>query len=184
MDDLRTLGNPINTKGIEENRLWCQAFDLARLILEPFFSKSRDEKWVWENAYTHVAHTNSAKCTQNKKGGAKADNHLFQNCREFMRQEIIALEPNIVVTFGVEAWASLGKNNFPVIEETPCETLFNGQKIEMPMLTREVNGRKVVHINMPFPTQRFGHWDNHYAPKKQLIADNAAKIKALVEQCM
>jgi hypothetical protein len=46
------------------------------------------------------AHANAAKCTQNKPKNAQADDHLFENCREYLRGELAILKPRILVTQG------------------------------------------------------------------------------------
>ena len=49
------------------------------------------------------AHVNAVKCTMNKKYNRKADGILFENCREYLRDEIDILSPDVIVTLGEEA---------------------------------------------------------------------------------
>ena len=56
-----------------------------------------------EHAMLFYAHINAAKCTTNKKGREQADKELFKNCREYLRGEIDALCPDIIITHGGKA---------------------------------------------------------------------------------
>lgn len=55
--------------------------------------------------HRYFAHTNSAKCSLNKKGRSEADRRLFQNCRAYIPSELRILAPDILVTQG--QWAKV-----------------------------------------------------------------------------
>lgn len=78
---------------------WKETCLLAHRILKRF---KPDLTLLEIQAY--FAHTNSAKCCQNKSGGGMADERLFDNCREYIRGEIEVLDPNIIITQGDQAW--------------------------------------------------------------------------------
>ena len=111
----------------EKNRHWFQTHAFAWRILKGFYPKSESEltreidsyfaagqivgdpETITAKVRKHVtpyfAHTNSAKCSQNKNRHEKSDQRLFTNCRNsgFLAGELKNLEPDIVVTQGAEA---------------------------------------------------------------------------------
>jgi len=75
---------------------------------------------------SYIAHVNSAKCCQNKKGRAKADQTLFKNCRRFIPGELEVLRPDVVVTQGNEAEAAIRKL---IRQPTVRKTIPAGRKL-------------------------------------------------------
>ena len=83
---------------LDKSRHWYHTHELARMILRNFKPELR-----LEQAKHYFAHTNSAKCCQNKEGHGKADKKLFRNCKEFIPGEVVVLAPDIIFTQGDEA---------------------------------------------------------------------------------
>lgn len=59
------------------------------------------EPWKLNNVFPHFAMVNSAKCSTGNTN--KAPSHFYENCRGFIREEVAILEPELLVTQGVEA---------------------------------------------------------------------------------
>ncbi len=51
----------------------------------------------------YFAHTNSAKCKDMSQGSKQGPDTLFTNCQQFIKGEVEALAPDIIVTQGVKA---------------------------------------------------------------------------------
>ena len=77
---------------------WYETHELAWRLLRKY-----DPSLQLKDICPYFAHTNSAKCCQNKDGRAQADNRLFENCREYLPKEIEILDPDIIVTQGEKA---------------------------------------------------------------------------------
>jgi hypothetical protein len=158
-----------------KNGHWYRTFEIAQMILEPFAGSQTTP----EAYYDFYAHTNSAKCNQNRPQNRKADWYLFANCKEYVKQEIIALEADIIVTQGNEAAMVL--NGFDeVVGEKTFETTYKLQKRTIKAVVRKINGRQVIHIQMMHPTAR-SQWRSTYFGQKKAIADNKEQLKLFVQ---
>ena len=82
------------------NRHWYRTHELAACIVNRIRGTSMKP---WEAA-PYFAHTNSAKCCQNKLGRGQADGRLFKNCRPYLSRELAVLRPDVIVTQGGWAW--------------------------------------------------------------------------------
>jgi hypothetical protein len=80
---------------LPKSRHWYRTHELALTLLKSFKPDLR-----LEHTCKYFAHTNSAKCSTNQEGGRSANWKLFENCREYLRGEIEALKPDIIVTQG------------------------------------------------------------------------------------
>jgi len=87
-----------NFHELPKNNHWYQTHDLALTLLQPFDPSLRIERVL-----PHFAHVNSAKCCQNNPEHRKADRAMFENCRDYIGEEIRILRPDILVTQGKEA---------------------------------------------------------------------------------
>ena len=85
----------------EPTKHWYRTHELAWYILKHFHENLEEEDVKY-----YFAHTNAAKCCQNKPKGLQADAILFRNCRGYLAGEIRVLRPDIVVTQG--DWAKWG----------------------------------------------------------------------------
>lgn len=133
------------------NRHWFQTLELAHRILNRF-----DKDLEFENIISYIAHTNSAKCCQNKEGKVKADKVLFNNCKRYLRGEISILDPDIIVTQGDEAWDAITHNSKEQ-EVTPSGKIYISYKNRMKNAYIK-NG--VVNIN-----DRDVLWFHSYHPR-------------------
>lgn len=77
---------------------WYETHELAWRMLRKY-----DPSLQLKNICPYFAHTNSAKCCQNKARNAQADDRMFENCREYLPKEIEILNPDILVTQGKKA---------------------------------------------------------------------------------
>ena len=78
-----------------KNRHWYRTHELAWTLLQRIKPDLRIE-----DSHLYFAHTNSAKCCVNNDDKKAGPGVLFNNCREYLREEIIILKPDILVTQG------------------------------------------------------------------------------------
>ena len=83
---------------LPQNQHWFRTHELAWYILKQF-----DDELELQEVNHHFAHTNAAKCCQNRPDGKMADEHLFTNCRRYLAGEIRVLCPDVIVTQGQKA---------------------------------------------------------------------------------
>ena len=106
----------VDHRSFHKGRHWYLTHRMALQFLAPFLPGAgiRD-------IHQYFAHTNSAKCCMNKSGRRMADNTLFDNCRGHLAGEIVALQPDVVVTQG--RWAATGVGHaFQVSLPAPLAT--------------------------------------------------------------
>ena len=87
-------------RGFGRDVHWRTTHELACQILQGF---PRCAKLSDTEATPYFAHTNAAKCCQNRKGNGEAYDLLFEHCRDYSTEEIQILAPDIIVTQG--KWA-------------------------------------------------------------------------------
>jgi uracil-DNA glycosylase len=80
---------------LNKNRHWYLTHNLAFELLRPI-KKDLSLKQV----HHYFAHTNSAKCCMNNPGNSSAAPRMFDACREYIPGELLALQPEILVTQG------------------------------------------------------------------------------------
>jgi uracil-DNA glycosylase len=85
----------------------------------------------------------------NKTGRRKADKILFKNCMEFVSEEVSILNPDIIITQGLEAHYSL-KNKFPKLENVA--NVFQNGLSEVSVIV--INNHPVLWIRTYHP----GSW--------------------------
>jgi len=56
-----------------------------------------------EETKNYFCHLNSAKCCQNKRHSKEADSILFQNCRQYLPEELKLISPHILISQGNRA---------------------------------------------------------------------------------
>jgi len=150
---------------------WYQTFDIAKLLLEPFLNGSFiKEEDFYSDSY--FAHTNSAKCTQNKEGRAEADLRLFMNCREFVKSEIELYNADVIISQGNRANEIM--LFFPQISD-PVVFTANDSNRKLYVYERIINNKSVLHIRMYHP--RYGV----YWKQKKAIGDNIIEITKLIK---
>ncbi|MCX6230917.1 MAG: hypothetical protein NTZ33_05185 [Bacteroidetes bacterium] len=154
-------------------RHWNQTFEIASFFLDKYINESIKK----ENFYTdkYFAHTNSAKCSQNKKHRAQADNRLFDNCREFVVSEIPLFNADIIITQGNKACDCLSQFK-KIGEPIVLETIHNGKEVKFPIYVREINNKKTIHIPMYHPSYYKGYWG-----QKTAFTNNLKKIVDIIQ---
>ena len=104
------IRNKINDPRVDgylnaHNRHWYQTHWIAAQILAPFlkFDVKQDLEGALEAVKPWFAHCRAVRCSQNKKNKAMVDKLLFDNCNEFLRDEILILSPDILISQGRDA---------------------------------------------------------------------------------
>lgn len=162
---------PTTTSGRDKGKHWYQTFDLANLILSQYLNESQ-KKYI----HKYVAHTNSAKCTQNKKNNKQADGHIFENCRDFfVIKEIPLFHAQIIITQGKYAEKCL--HDYQTLQTEVLKTTHKNKSIEFPIYIREQNNHKILHIPMYHPSYYKGYWG-----QKQALQDNIKFLKPALEK--
>ncbi len=103
-----------NIHRISKNKPWYRTHEFAHTILSQF-----QPELAFEDVRHYFAHTNSAKCCINNPQCSKAETILFNNCCEFIPEEVRILDPDIIITQGyyaklaiIDAFSILEKPNF------------------------------------------------------------------------
>ena len=116
----------VDVCGLRRNQHWYLTHELAWYILSQF-----DEKLSKQDVNHYFAHTNSARCCQNRPNEPQVDRILFRNCRQHLTGEIQVLCPDIIVTQG--SWARSGLQPIVDIREPidkfACITRFDGHPL-------------------------------------------------------
>lgn len=97
------INDPIVDKKLNaHNRHWYQTHWIAAQVLAPFLKFNVDGgiKGALEDVRPCFAHCRAVRCSQNKKNNAMVDKLLFNNCNEFLRDEIRILSPDILISQG------------------------------------------------------------------------------------
>jgi len=141
----------------KKNQHWYRTHQFAAVVFHEllgadFVGKPYDEESVKE-AQKYFAHTNSAKCCQNKENNKQADYPLFRNCLENVLGELEVLSPDILVTQGQPARDVINhalKNG--TYTSTDEENISHaGKGSDFAVLTTK-NDRKII-------------WVHHYHPR-------------------
>lgn len=83
---------------LPRHKHWYLTHELAWVLLRQF----KPTLTIGQTS-SFIAHANSAKCCQNNAARRQAEDVLFNNCRGFIPGEIRLLEPDIIVTQGMQA---------------------------------------------------------------------------------
>ncbi len=84
---------------------WYYTHSLALILLRTF-----KPDLAFADVHRYFAHTTSVKCCMNKLGQAMADPVMYRHCRQYIRPEVVALRPDILVTQGVKAKIAIEKS--------------------------------------------------------------------------
>jgi len=158
---------------LPKNRHWYRTHELAQRLFAPFLPgiSVADTRLFF-------AHVNSAKCCQNNPGRALADRKLFENCRDFIPEELKILEPEIIVTQGKWAKEAICRSRRYTIQEHICKHLdANGYRNPALYETGEIelgSESRALWISTYHPTN-YGHfypqrarcWDCYAAAVKE-----------------
>lgn len=135
---------------------WHWTLMLAAEILRPFVPEV-----TRESAVEYLAHTNSAKCCQNKPHGAQADPRLFNYCREFIPGELERLAPDVIITQGDQA-----KRVLESAYQDTEEVIHVRRKPHNTKLV-QIAGQTVLWIHTYHPTQRQSFFKKYDWPKRE-----------------
>ena len=141
---------------------WFRTHELAWYVLRRF-----DPGMDLGEVRRHIALANAAKCCQNKKGGSMAGHALFENCKNYLAEELRILAPDILITQGREAESSVaftlrgGVSAHPVTWTAPPDA-DDGASVWMsefarPCFVRVVRGlgeKDVFWLHTHHPTSR------------------------------
>ena len=140
---------------------WKGTLEVAKALLERFIPELTIDK-----VHLYFAHTNSAKCCQNKSNGAEADNRLFKNCSKHIPGELERLAPDVIVTQGDKAKRVLMEfkeisNAIPGMRKTKRDKI------------RIVNiaGRNVLWIYLFHPNQKQDYFHKRDWPRIERYSD-------------
>lgn len=97
-------GKPL-PRGCDSGRLhkarhWYWTHKLAHEILNSVALAKTGTPVEFAHIHRYFAHTNSAKCKDAARRSAQGPRLMFDNCREFLRQEIELLRPDVLITQG------------------------------------------------------------------------------------
>jgi uracil-DNA glycosylase len=160
IDDLRKEENrPHNG---QKGKHWGETFALGKILTE----QRSDE---------YFAHTNAAKCCQNKENNKEADKRLFDNCRDFLKQELSVFKADIIVT--QHRYAKLILDSYKKVLEPIILDVKNPKyKIrELEIYAIDMNGKQTLFI----PTDHPRHCSTYWA-HKDAIKNNMNKIKEIL----
>lgn len=138
--------DPINDPS--KNRHWYRTYELAATLLKPF-ECSLDISTIGP----FFSHTTSAKCSSNLDTHGQGSLVKFRNCRAYLKGEIEAFDPHIIVTQGKLARMAL-ESNFLLVRlyHTPKRIVAKGADAEHGII--EVSGAPVLWI----PTHHPRNW--------------------------
>lgn len=147
---------------------WYQTILLAKTILSPFSKEVFGRELLMDDIVEYVAHARSARCKDNSiKNGKEGNPLMYEKCREFLKGEVVTMQPDIIVTQGVRAREAL-KGTFEVkkhdfMPDYP-ETFYEILQLE--------ENHQVIKIVVKHPCALGCHWRR--GEKKQFM-DWAAK---------
>ena len=146
---------PEGVRKVEEYRHWSSLPNLLHWFETHYFAQKIAQVMGFmyqANEVNHIfAHTNSAKCCENKESNEMSATTLYKNCRSFIRGELEILDPEILVTQGGQADNAI-KNTFPDIS-TDADFVSLSQIHERVGLIR-INNHPVLVLRTIYPSWR------------------------------
>ena len=134
-----------------KNRHWYKTHELAYTILKRF----KDDLTI-ENAKQYFAHANSVKCSVNNPNHKQAHKILFINCRSYILDEILILNPDIIVTQGLQAKKAIE------------ELVLNKSNMKKYYYVIDLNGKEVFWLHTIHPSN-YGAFNKQYRKRKGWI---------------
>jgi uracil-DNA glycosylase len=150
-----------------KGRHWYLTHEMAWFILKQF----RSDLDI-QDIKPYFAHTNSAKCCQNKESRKKADRHLFANCRAYLFGEVAALRPDIIISQGAEARAAIDAFIPPVIVIERVDT------DDCPYSILEISGKRTLWLHTYHPA----NYKNFYSQKERCWSSWAQLARKVINQ--
>jgi len=145
-----------------KNRHWYRTHEHAACIL----GRIRGTSMTPRQAQLYFAHTNSAKCSQNKERQRQADKRLFDNCRPYLSCELAVLRPDVIVTQG--GWARVAVS--AVVGDWIAKDSVVADRVQL-------HGREVFWLNTHHPA-RFGAFNG----QRRQWGDFAEEIRVFVDE--
>jgi hypothetical protein len=131
---------------------WYQTFKFAHDLLNPITATFGVHPIPFSDISKYFAHTNSAKCKDATQGTAQGRATLFKNCRQFIPGEVVALQPDVIVTQGTRARDSIaGAFSVLITESCPTSPSHKYQVLE-------IGHQRVLKFEMTHPTARMGSY--------------------------
>lgn len=116
--EIRKLMWDNKNKPLKHQGHWHKTLELAQALLAPY-AKERLGKVIEFNDFVgYIANVRSTRCKDISIGTREGDPRMFLNCIGFLKGEIEALCPDIIVTQGTRAKKALW-NTFPVTRRVP-----------------------------------------------------------------
>jgi hypothetical protein len=173
--------------GRDRNKHWFQTHHLAWTILRNFDVHARavrdslDEHFrvarsasddvvtlqVRKYVTPYFAATNSAKCSQNRTAKRQAEGRLFRNCRPFLAGELVALQPDIIVTQGATAKSSV---EFGLDEHSDMRRI---KRLAKSAYEIEIDGRRVLWLHT-YHARNYGKFHNERKRRWSRFAEIAS----------
>ena len=135
--------NEVVVKDLPKGRHWYETHEFAWKILAKF-----KLDLTLEEVKPYFAHTNSAKCCENNKGGTQARDVLFTRCREHIQGEVEILAPDILITQGIQANVAIN-HSFKTIS-------LNDKREGCPVNTLKIRNNNVIWVHTYHP--RYGRY--------------------------
>ena len=146
---IRKIAQNRNVDELPKNLHWYKTHELAFYILKHF----KNDLTVEEAKY-YFAHVNSVKCSANNPNHKQSRKILFKNCRNYILGELILLDPDIIITQGLEAKKS--------IEKLVLNKSVNSNKFYYII---ELNDKKVFWLHTYHPSN-YGAFNKQYRKGK------------------
>lgn len=138
------------SKGFRRNSHWYQTHRFAHDLLCRVAASRGIAPPSFQNIHKYFAHTNSAKCKDAARGAAQGHARLFENCRQFIPEEVATLRPDVVITQGVRAREALS-GAFTVLDRQHSPMNYRYEIVE-------VTDRPVLKLGMYHPNARYGRY--------------------------
>jgi hypothetical protein len=133
---------------------WYQTHRLATEILNSLLEDHISIK----DSSKYFAHVNSAKCCENNVGRSQASVELFKNCREHLAGELKILDPEIIVTQGLNAKISLQAISTKKVKMSE----------EVSLIT--IEDKPVIHLALAHPAA-YGKYSKQRKSFKRILAE-------------
>lgn len=120
------------------------------------------------NIHKYYAMVNSAKCSGADGSRDKVNSKLYGNCHKYTIQEISLLEPQLIITQGVDAANTFKREAIDTNSLSPIFKVLGIDKVSAGWLTSLVHeyvklvdigsGNKIPLLQTPHPSSRNGQW--------------------------
>lgn len=146
---------PEGVRKIEENRHWTSLPPLLHWFETHYFAQKIAQTLGFNfqvNEINHIfAHTNSAKCCENKESNDMSSKTLYKNCKQFIKGELEILDPEILVAQGGEAEKAL---DYVLLDESRNPDFSKISQIHERIGVCQINGHPVLVLRTIYPSWR------------------------------